>query len=90
MAEVIKWLGLQQPQHEKQKCPPLGSEPVSRSAHCAPRPFATRPFSGLLFYEIFIDELWFLFAALHVTLYAAVLFASLHTSFLWANLITLK
>lgn len=24
MAEVIKWLGLQQPQHEKQKCPPRG------------------------------------------------------------------
>lgn len=29
-------------------------------------------FLGRLFYEIFIDELWFLFAALHVTLYAAV------------------
>jgi len=56
------------------------------------------PFSGLLFYEIFIDELWFLFAALHVTLYAAFLFAispsyphmHTYTSFLWANLIILK
>lgn len=36
-------------------------------AHCA-----FGHFLGRLFYEIFIDELWFLFAALHVTLYAAI------------------
>jgi len=74
------------------------ARPWARSQDQDAVPRIPLPFSGLLFYEIFIDELWFLFAALHVTLYAAVLFAispsyphmHTYTSFLWANLIILK
>lgn len=72
MAEVIKWLGLQQPQHEKQKCPP-------RSCHSARVPFLPPRLCMCvlcacvcmclrrLFYDIFIDELWFLFGAFPYT-----------------------
>lgn len=35
MAEVIKWLGLQQPQHEKQKCPPRGRARAQAGAAAA-------------------------------------------------------